>query len=66
MVKYNRKTLASIDPKCYVCGGRCWHGKDQARTQADAQKMFGTKPNHCVNGENGTVYCPAALGLLGN
>lgn len=57
-------SLHSIDPKCHICNGSCWHGKDQKRTQSDARKKFGTIPNHCVNGENGAIKCPAALGLL--
>ena len=65
-LKRTLKSLTSIDPKCHICGGSCWHGEDQKRTQAEALAKFGIIPNHCVNGEGGVVHCPAALGLLKN
>ena len=55
---------SSISPKCNVCKGECWHGDDQAATQQAVLEKFGIMPNDCINGSDGTVYCPAVNGLL--
>jgi len=55
---------SSISPTCYHCKGSCWDPNSQTKTQAAVLERFGTMPNNCVNDSDGTVRCPAALGLL--
>lgn len=55
---------SSIATECFICKGSCWNPNSQAKTQETVLKKFGKMPNSCINDCDGTVRCPAALGLL--
>ncbi len=59
-----KRQYANISEECKQCNGSCWRANNQVATQKKARKMFGVIPNHCINGAENAVRCPAALGLL--
>ena len=55
---------SSIATECFICKGTCWDPTSQPKTQKAVFEKFGKVPNKCINDCDGTVRCPAALGLL--
>lgn len=58
------KENVTIQKECKKCKGQCYVVGDQAKTQANARKMFGILPNPCVDAEGGFSMCPAIRGLI--
>lgn len=55
---------SSIPTTCFICKGECWKGDDQPATQKAMMDRFGKIESYCVNGSDGSVHCPVALGIL--
>ena len=62
-VNYSRQT--DIPVACRKCNGSCYVKHDNTKTQENAHKLLGESIHaDCVNMQDGTPNCPAALGYI--